>query len=803
MEAFEDFQLACNSNHLSIMENMQLLHECRDSRDDHFSQRRSRIARNVGISLELQSGTRLHDDDSLEFGCTTDESQLLEHLEDIADCRSTSAAKHQERILEALSLVRDVGIYDCPPPHECESLKTSCQGCGTVEVTEEMLRDEHLWRKTYDQRRARLKEGNTTHPREETSTHSTAASQIEPTVSSITMSNLFSPCNRTTEPTISSLPGAEQTMSGDVRIQDLISEYGLNKEQERAFTIVAEHSMLQNADPLRMFITGPGGTGKSRVIKALKDWFDRRDQQRRFRLASFTGVAANNIDGMTLHSALSLGQISHLTKSSPLSRTRQTLVSMWQGVHYLFIDEVSMIGCKMLADISIALEMAKEKTTPFGGINIIFAGDFAQLPPVLQKRLYAPVSTQASTTEGEKTIFGKLLWLLVKTVVVLRKPMRQSGPTNKKFVDLLNRLRFGKCKRADYELLQTRIISNAKDDMSSSDWNIARKAPIIVYQNDLKDALNIEGAKAFARATGQELHWYYAYDTHGDQQIENPQMTEVLNSLHSGKTKQRLGKIPLVPGMPVTVTLNFDVEGGVVNGSRGTLKTIRYKIGKDGRRYATSCIVRLDGTSSEKLPGLNKNEAAVLAEEVSLKFKHPYSQKQMTIKRTQVPIQPAFAMTVHKSQGETMNRAIIDLNNCGSETEAAYVMASRVTSLDGLLILGDFGIQKIQKRQSQYSREEFERLRVLDLQTTLQYGDDDQRHDAACQLTEISPEWSRFRLTEDDINPESKRRAVQLNEFHAQLNPLMTNALSGISNCLKRRDVEDGQIPPPPKRSRR
>ncbi|KAF8181769.1 hypothetical protein BJ912DRAFT_800694, partial [Pholiota molesta] len=84
----------------------------------------------------------------------------------------------------------------------------------------------------------------------------------------------------------------------------------LNTEQARAFRIICEHSLNKNKDkePLRMYLGGAGGTGKSRVINALKEFFVRRGQIRRFRLASYTGVAARNISGMTVHAALSLNQ---------------------------------------------------------------------------------------------------------------------------------------------------------------------------------------------------------------------------------------------------------------------------------------------------------------------------------------------------------------------------------------------------------------------------------------------------------------------------------------------------------------
>ncbi|KAK0469457.1 uncharacterized protein EV420DRAFT_1243120, partial [Desarmillaria tabescens] len=82
----------------------------------------------------------------------------------------------------------------------------------------------------------------------------------------------------------------------------------LNKEQRWAFFIVAEHSLQNRPDQLHMFLGGPGGTGKSTVIKALTDFFARRQQERCFRLSSFTGVAAKNISGSTLHALLMLSQ---------------------------------------------------------------------------------------------------------------------------------------------------------------------------------------------------------------------------------------------------------------------------------------------------------------------------------------------------------------------------------------------------------------------------------------------------------------------------------------------------------------
>ncbi|KIL63476.1 hypothetical protein M378DRAFT_79749, partial [Amanita muscaria Koide BX008] len=83
---------------------------------------------------------------------------------------------------------------------------------------------------------------------------------------------------------------------------ELASKWTLNPEQQQAFKIIAEHSLFLYNDPLRMFISGAAGTGKTTVINAVKEFFKQKGQTRRFRLASYMGIAARHISGMTLHS---------------------------------------------------------------------------------------------------------------------------------------------------------------------------------------------------------------------------------------------------------------------------------------------------------------------------------------------------------------------------------------------------------------------------------------------------------------------------------------------------------------------
>ncbi|EMD32491.1 hypothetical protein CERSUDRAFT_58649, partial [Gelatoporia subvermispora B] len=86
--------------------------------------------------------------------------------------------------------------------------------------------------------------------------------------------------------------------------------------------------------------------------------------------------------------------------------------------------------------------------------------------------------------------------------------------------------------------------------------------------------------------------------------------------MHSGQGGRRLGKIPLVIGMRVIVTQNFDVDGGVVNGSMGILKRIRYVEDAKGRRYAKSCVVKLDEAVADGMRDMGPSEVPILADEV-------------------------------------------------------------------------------------------------------------------------------------------------------------------------------------------
>ncbi|PBK82431.1 hypothetical protein ARMGADRAFT_1048619 [Armillaria gallica] len=170
-----------------------------------------------------------------------------------------------------------------------------------------------------------------------------------------------------------------------------------------------------------------------------------------------------------------------------------------------------MVSSKLLVQVSTALCLVKENQLAFGGLNIIFAGDFAQLLLIGDSKLFSQVEQVSGMESAQKMVQGKLLWLAVDTVVVLTQVMRQEGRENEVFVELLQQLRMGTCAPKDNEKLKHRLAKHVMPDWTSPQW---RMAPLIISENAVKDAINRRVTEAFAECTGCRLHYYYAADSH-------------------------------------------------------------------------------------------------------------------------------------------------------------------------------------------------------------------------------------------------------------------------------------------------
>src|SRR6266704_4699669 len=181
----------------------------------------------------------------------------------------------------------------------------------------------------------------------------------------------------------------------------------LNSEQECGFRIVANHTTMAQPSQLKMYLGGMGGTGKSQVIKALISFFEKCKESHRIIILAPTGSAAALLNGSTYHSVLKISVASDEKKFAGNEHSAMAFVkARLDGVDYIFLDEVSMLSCHNLYKISAQISKARNTMdVPFGGNNMIFAGDFAQLPPVGGDSLYA--GSVGTSVEASQTATGQ------------------------------------------------------------------------------------------------------------------------------------------------------------------------------------------------------------------------------------------------------------------------------------------------------------------------------------------------------------------------------------------------------------
>jgi len=166
----------------------------------------------------------------------------------------------------------------------------------------------------------------------------------------------------------------------DIAINEVISNFNLNTKQTLAFHIIAEHTLGRNkvGNQLLMGLFGEAGTGKSRVIDAIRAWFQMISRDHELMIIATTGTAIFNIKSITLHSALDIA-VEKDDKPVKMSHEKR---DQWKTSQYLIIDEVSMMGSSLIMKLNDKLCLAKSSKADeiFGGINLLFIGDFLQLP---------------------------------------------------------------------------------------------------------------------------------------------------------------------------------------------------------------------------------------------------------------------------------------------------------------------------------------------------------------------------------------------------------------------------------------
>ena len=404
-------------------------------------------------------------------------------------------------------------------------------------------------------------------------------------------------------------------------------------------------------------LTGTAGTGKSYLINCLRLLLGDR-----LRVAAPTGVAAFNVSGHTLHSLLSLptkGEFKDL-EGERLHNLQQSLAD----VHYLIIDEMSMVGRSVFGQVDSRLRQVfpRHADQPLGGRSCLLFGDFGQLPPVMDLPLYTTEQRSAAMSDR-----GSATYQLFNKAVVLKQVMRQSGqdPSQVLFRQLLLRLRDGQVTTADWEHLMSQTPSRAQD---LSPFTTA------VHLHATTEAV-VEHNVARLHACGQPIATIKAIHT-------GPNADKASSDDASGLDPV----ICLAHGARVMLIANLWVNMGLVNGAMGTVQAICYLSGKAPPDLPVAVMVHFDTYSGPTVP-----DGTVPITPI----RRSWSTSGAQCSRLQLPLRLAWAVTIHKSQGLTLDKAVVDIGKKEFSSGLTFVACSRVRHLSDLLFDPPFPFQRV------------------------------------------------------------------------------------------------------------
>lgn len=367
-----------------------------------------------------------------------------------------------------------------------------------------------------------------------------------------------------------------------------------------------------------VFLTGEAGTGKSYTVSRFVEWM--RKERINYAITATTGIAASHINGYTIHSWSGMGIKRDLTADQVrYIKNNQWIAEKIRETQVLIIDEISMMDAVALNDLNKVLCSIKSSQYPFGGMQMVFVGDFFQLPPVVK--------------EGERHFaFEADAWEEAQPVVCyLTKQYRQS---DMRLTDILTSIRRGGLSQEQVATLQECQMHTEPDTK--------------LYTHNLDaDAIN---TAELSKLGG--LVKTYEMKSGG-----NPKLVEILK-------RQCIS--------PETLTLKI---GAVVMFTRNNFE----------RGYVNGTVGKIVEFNAQGVPVVEtKDGERLVPESAEWELEDRFGS---TAWIRQTPLKLAWAITVHKSQGMSLDQASIDLSKV-FEFGQGYVAVSRVTTLDGLHLKG-------------------------------------------------------------------------------------------------------------------
>ena len=383
-----------------------------------------------------------------------------------------------------------------------------------------------------------------------------------------------------------------------------------------------------------LFITGKAGTGKSTLLTLF-----RKTTQQKIAVLSPTGISALNVQGQTIHSFFRFPP--RLLQAGDV-RTIPQLTRLAKHLDMIVIDEISMVRADIMDAIDVSLRMHRKSPEPFGGLRMLFFGDLFQLPPVVstpEERAYFQTVYESPYFFSAHVFRRGADFDMVELTQVYRQ--RERG-----FIQLLDRIRQMRFDQDDLDHLNERYLPDEEPE-----------EPYLTLCGTNAAAQRINAARLDALPFS-EVH--YTADVNGD---FNPKLFPTDINLAIKEDAQ----VMMIRNHP---------ERLYVNGTLGRILTIapdRIDVelsGEDGERK----VIELQRTTWDMLRYTYVPEGPdPIRTEVTGSF-------------TQYPVKLAWAVTIHKSQGQTYDRVRIDLGQGAFEHGQTYVALSRCRSFEGIFL---------------------------------------------------------------------------------------------------------------------
>ena len=384
-----------------------------------------------------------------------------------------------------------------------------------------------------------------------------------------------------------------------------------------------------------IFLTGKAGTGKTTFLKDVKKY-----TKKNHIVLAPTGVAAVNAGAMTIHSFFQFGfgpyvkGISEPEGNYMMRREKRELI---KSLELIIIDEISMVRADVLDHINDELQRIRRNSEPFGGVQLLMIGDLQQLPPI----------TPDNELEILKPHYDSMYFFDSKSLrnsdyycIELKSVYRQ---TDQRFIDILNRVRTGDVTHSDLDELNSHHVADFRPAQGDNYIQL-------VTHNRMADAINQREMAALSADT-------FMFDA---------KVTGTFPEDAFPTSRQ----LEIKKGAQVMFVKN-DPDKRFINGMLGEVEevsddSIRVRLsGKDN-------IVKVEPTAWENIR-YHMNEETHQIESTKIGSFMQY------------PIKPAWAITIHKSQGLTFDKAVIDAHEAFSPGQA-YVALSRCRSLDGMVL---------------------------------------------------------------------------------------------------------------------